>query len=92
MEPYVASALSEVTDQSYGRYAGDGGASDRREETRSSSREGSHLPALTDLGVTVSRYPALVIPGCQAPLTHFQWKKSLGYWLVTRRQAAMAFV
>jgi hypothetical protein len=28
---------------------------------RSSSREGSHLPALTDLGVTVSRYPALVI-------------------------------
>jgi hypothetical protein len=27
----------------------------------SSSREGSHLPALADLGVTVSRYPALVI-------------------------------
>ena len=33
---------------------------------RSSSREESHLPALADLGVTISRHPALVILSARA--------------------------
>ena len=35
-------------------------------DLRSSSREESHLPALADLGVTISRHPALVILSARA--------------------------
>ena len=46
--------------------------------TESGSPGESHPGAPTDLGVTVSRHPALLIRSRQYAVTHFHWASKMG--------------